>query len=306
MSPLPDIGSNLGATTIAFTPTVLIGGATAIYLWGAHRVNRGSPGARWSGRRTLAFVSAMLVTFVSVELVIGVYDSELYYDHMIQHLLLIMVAAPLIAMGAPLELARQATGGGAHRLLARALDSRPAGFVGHPLVGFVLYAVTIPVAHLTAFYNETLVHDELHDLEHILFLVVGYLFWRPVVAIEPSRHPLNPWLRLVYLMAAVPVDTFCGLALTSATHELFPYYETLHRTWGPSLVTDLHMGGAIMWVAGDSLMLIAMIPVTIQLVRAEEARTAALDAELDAELTAEADAVGRPPAVDPAPDGLRR
>jgi putative membrane protein len=195
----------------------------------------------------------------------------------------IMVAAPLIAMGASLELARQATGGTAHRIIVRALDSRVGEFVLHPLVGFVLYAVTIPVAHLTQFYNYTLVHDQAHDLEHLVFLVVGYLFWRPVVAIEPTRHPLNPWLRLVYLMAAVPVDTFCGLALTSATHELFPFYQTFRRTWGPPLVTDLHAGGAIMWVAGDTLMLLAMIPVVVQAVRAEEEKTRRIDAELDAE-----------------------
>ena len=280
---LPDIWSNLGSTQIAFTPSLLIGGATALYLWGVWRVNRREEGGRWSPRRTLAFLGAMVLVFVAIELVIGVYDSELYWDHMVQHLLLIMVSAPLIAMGAPLELLREATGGSLHKVVVRALDSKVAEVILHPLFGFVLYAVTIPVAHLTQFYNYTLVNDSVHDQEHLLFLVVGYLFWRPVVAIEPTRHPLNPWLRLVYLMAAVPVDTFCGLALTSATHELFPFYNTFRRSWGPSLLTDLHIGGSIMWVAGDTLMLLAMIPVVVQLVRAEEAKTRELDAALDAE-----------------------
>jgi putative membrane protein len=280
---LPDISSNLGSTQIALTPSLLIGGAAALYLWGVRRTNRDTTGTHWSPRRTVAFLGAMAIIFVSIELVIGVYDSELYYDHMVQHLLLIMAAAPLIAMGAPLELLRRASGGTLHRVVARALDSRVGEVILHPLVGFALYAVTIPVAHLTQFYDYSLGHDQAHDLEHLVFLVVGYLFWRPVVAIEPTRHPLNPWLRLVYLMAAVPIDTFCGLALTSASHELFPYYESFRRTWGPSLVTDLHIGGAIMWVAGDSLMLLAMIPVVVQLVRAEEEKTRRIDAELDAE-----------------------
>jgi putative copper resistance protein D len=280
---LPDISSNLGSTQIAFTPSLLIGGAAALYLWGVKRVNRSESDAHWSPRRTAAFLGAMVLIFVSIELVIGVYDSELYWDHMVQHLLLIMVSAPLIAMGAPLELLRQATGGSLHKLVVGALDSKVGEVVLHPLVGFILYAVTIPVAHLTQFYNYSLVHDQAHDLEHLVFLVVGYLFWRPVVAIEPTRHPLNPWMRLVYLMAAVPIDTFCGLALTSASHELFPFYETFHRPWGPSLVTDLHIGGAIMWVAGDTLMILAMIPVVVQLVRAEEAKTREIDAALDEE-----------------------
>ena len=113
--------------------------------------------------------------------------------------------------------------------------------MGHPLTGLVLYAVLIPVAHLTSLYNFTLTHDLAHDNEHLAFLVVGYLFWRPVVAIEPSRHPLHPGLRLVYLALAIPVDTFSGVALVSAAHEMFPYYNTFRRSWGPSLVSDLHM-----------------------------------------------------------------
>jgi putative copper resistance protein D len=85
----------------------------------------------------------------------------------------------------------------------------------------------------------------------------------------------------VYLALAVPVDTFTGLTLASATTELFPAYLTIHRTWGPSLITDLHAGGAIMWVAGDTLMLIAMIPCAIQWMRYEEQRAIEIDRELD-------------------------
>ncbi len=69
--------------------------------------------------------------------------------------------------------------------------------------------------------------------------------------------------------------------MASATNELFPAYLTIHRTWGPSLITDLHAGGAIMWVAGDTLMLIAMIPCAIQWMRYEEQRAAEIDRQLD-------------------------
>lgn len=103
-----------------------------------------------------------------------------------------------------------------------------------------------------------------------------------MVAIEPSRHRLRPALRLCYLAAAVPVDTFTGLTLASASHELFPAYLQMHRTWGPSLLTDLHMGGDVMWVGGDVLMFLAMVPVTIQWVRDEDRKAAELDRLLDA------------------------
>src|SRR5579864_422244 len=166
----PDIWHHVGSTAIAFTPSALIGGPTAFYLWGVWRARRLHPESPWSTRRTAAFVAAMVVTFLAIELFIRVYDDVLFYDHMIQHLLLIMVAAPLIAMGAPLELLVQATTGTTHRVVSRVLDSSVAGLVGHPITGFVLYAVLIPGAHLTSLYNYALTHDLAHDNEHLAFL----------------------------------------------------------------------------------------------------------------------------------------
>ncbi len=281
----PDIWHHLGSTTIALTPSILIGGATLLYLWGARRARRAHPESPWSTRRTAAFIAAMAVTFGAIELVLGVYDDVLFYDHMVQHLLLIMVAAPLIAMAAPVELVSRATTGSTHEVITRLLDSKAAEVVGHPITGFALYAVLIPAAHLTSLYNFCMTNDLAHDNEHLAFLVIGYLFWRPVVAIEPIRHPLTPGLRLVYLMLSVPIDTFSGLVLLSATNEMFPAYFDIHRSWGPSLVRDLHIGGSIMWVGGDSLMVAAMIPVVVRWVSEEEEKARRLDAELAASET---------------------
>ena len=280
---LPDIGSHLGSTAIAFTPSILIGGAAALYVWGVVRVNRMEPGRPWSVKRTAAFLGAIVLVFVAIELVVGVYDDTLFYDHMIQHLMLIMLAAPLIAMGAPVELLERSTTGSTHDAVTRVLGSRVAGVIGHPITGFLLYTVLVPAVHLTSLYNTMLTNDLAHDNEHLMFLIVGYLFWRPVVAIEPTRHPLTPALRLVYLMLAVPIDTFSGLVLLSANHEMFSAYLGMHRSWGPSLIGDLHIGGAIMWVAGDSLMALAMIPVVLVWVRSEDQATRRIDAELDAQ-----------------------
>jgi cytochrome c oxidase assembly factor CtaG len=278
----PPIWHNLGATTIAFTPSLLIGSALALYLLGAWRAGRMRPERPWPVGRTVAFAGAMAVTFVGIELFVGVYDDSLVYDHMIQHLLLIMVAAPLIAWAAPVELLCQATTGSVNQAITAILRSRVAEVLGHPITGFGLYAVFIPLAHLTSLYNYSLTHDLAHDNEHLAFLVIGYLFWRHVVAVEPSRHPITPPLRLAYLTLAVPVDTFTGLTLLNAGHEMFPHYYDVHRTWGPSLVSDLHIGGAIMWVGGDTLMVLAMIPVVVQWLRYEAERTRQIDAELDA------------------------
>ncbi len=269
-----------GATRIDFF-SVLIVVAGVLYGLGVRRFGRDHPEGPWSTRRTASFFGGLLVTFLAVESFIGVYDEVLFYDHMIQHLMLIMVAAPLFAMGAPVELLERTAKGVTHRVVKTGLGSKVAEVVAHPVVDFILYAVLIPIAHLTSFYNDTLTHPAVNDGEHLMFLVIGYLFWRHVVAIEPTRHPLTPPLRLIYLALAVPVDTFTGLTLASATVVTFPAYLAMHRTWGPSPLLDLHMGGAIMWVGGDTLMLVAMIPCAIQWMRYEEQRAIEIDRQLD-------------------------
>jgi putative copper resistance protein D len=270
----------LGATQIDFG-SVLIAAAALLYAVGVWRVRRLHPEHPWSTKRVVAFYFGLLVTFVAIEGVFGVYDDVLFYDHMIQHLLLIMIAAPLFAMGAPIELLERSTTGKGHNVAERALRSKIAEVVAHPVVDFALYAVLIPISHLTSFYNYTLTHEQAHDAEHLMFLVIGYLFWRHVVAIEPTRHPMYPGVRLLFLAAALPVDTFTGLALASAAREMFPAYYAMHRTWGPSLLLDLHMGGAVMWVGGDSAMTFAMVPVVVQWVRHEEQKALEIDRELD-------------------------
>jgi cytochrome c oxidase assembly factor CtaG len=262
-----------------FLPLVI--GAAALYVAAARRATRFRPDDPWSTRRTVAFVLGLVAVLVATDSFVGVYEGVLFYDHMIQHLLLIMVAAPLLAMGAPAELLERSTTGDAHVVVERCLSSKVAEVVAHPVVDFVLYAFLIPLCHLTSFFNLTLQHPTVQFLEHVLFLAVGYLFWRHVVAIEPSRHRLHPGVRLVFLALAVPVDTFTGLTLASTSHEVFSAYLAQHRTWGPSPVLDLHMGGDIMWVGGDTLMFIGMAPVAVLWVRHEERRALELDRELD-------------------------
>lgn len=276
-------GGRFATTQIPPIPTILIVGAGILYAWGVRRHNRLHPRHRWSGWRTLAFFGGLVLTALSVGSFIGVYDQTLFWDHMTQHLMLVMVAAPLFALGAPLSLLWSATDGTAHTRVTRGLRSPVALFFDLPVVVFVLYALVIPLTHLTSFYNYTLRNEDVRNLEHLIFLVVGYLFWRQVFPVEHSSHQMYPALRMGYLLLAVPIDTFVGVSLNSETHEIFPNYLLAHRTWGPSLVGDLHIGGVIMWVVGDTLMTLAMIPVAIAWLHYEDRKAQRIDRELDAQ-----------------------
>ncbi len=259
---------------LGLLPLLLLLGALIAYLVAVQRA------PTWSRRRTVAFVAGLVVTFLATQSVIGRYDMEYFSDHMIQHLMLIMVAAPLFALSAPLDLAYAA---GSFRLRAF-LDGRLMTLVTQPLFGFAAYFVFIPVSHLTGLFNLMLEHEWVHHLEQIGFLLVGYLFFRVAFGLERGAT-VHRGLRLVFVMAAVPVDTFTGLALAMSSHTPFPAYRAMapQGSSAADILTNVHFGGAIMWIGGDALMLLACIPIAVAWVKWETVHTRELDALLDAQ-----------------------
>ena len=290
-------GSQLFSTQFDFVPVAMIVAALVLYLWGVKRNNALHPRHPWSVGKTAAWIGALVTTGVAIFSSVGVYDGELFWDHMVQHLLLIMVAAPLFAIASPIDLAWRSTTGTAHIAITEILRSGVAKFFGHWAVAFVLYAVLIPISHLTSWYNLTLENEGLHNAEHLAFLLVGYLFWRQIFGSDPNCYRLHPAFQFFYLFMAIPIDTFTGLSLAGATKEMFPAYFATHRTWGPSYVTDLHIGGSIMWVVGDTLMLWPMIPVALRWMHQEERKAERIDRELDAQAVAEQGDASQPRSI---------
>jgi len=257
---------------IGIIPLLLELGALALYIAAARRL------PHWSPWRTTWFVAGIVVTFLATSSVIGVFDMSYFSDHMIQHLLLIMVAAPFFALARPLDLLYDAGGPQTKKFL----DGRFMAVVTHPITAFAAYFIFIPVAHLTGLFTLMMQHQWIHHGEQVAFLVVGYLFFRVAFGAERGRR-LHPGLRVVFVMAAVPVDTFTGLAIVMSGHLPFKGYlaMTPMGTSSAAALNIFHLGGAIMWIGGDALMLLACIPMVVQWVRWETANTKLVDAELD-------------------------
>jgi putative copper resistance protein D len=259
---------------IGVLPLLLLLGAGYLYYRGVSRATY------WKPIRSVCFVAGLVVTFLATQSILGVFDMIYFSDHMIQHLLLIMVAAPLFALSAPLDLAYEA----GNDRIRRWLDSKLMAKITHPLFAFVLYFVFIPMTHLTGLFNLMMQHEWFHHVEQISFLIVGYLFFRAAFGLERG-FKLHPGLRLVFVMAAVPVDTFTGLVLSMSS--TIPYNNYLAMSPGgstkASVLLNLHLGGGIMWIGGDALMLLACIPISIMWVKWETIRTKELDAILDAQ-----------------------
>lgn len=271
-----------------FEPLVLLGLGIGLAAWLllARRVaNRHPqrPHPRW---RSAAFIGALAVIVVALTSPIEAYEGQLFSIHMLQHMLLELIAAPLLLLGAPMILALRAASPPIRRWLLAVLRSRVVAVVSFPLLAWVLFAAVNWGWHFSDLYDQALENPWLHDLQHATFLGAALLFWLPVVGADPTRWRLPHPVRLFYLFLAMPQNSFLGVALMSAQTVLYPHYLTGNRDWGPAPLLDQNVGGMLMWVGGDVIFLLAMGLVVAAWVRAEDRRTAREDSRLDAQTAA--------------------
>ena len=229
----------------------------AAYLWGAWRVARRHPARPWPWWRTGLFLGGLAVIVMATQSGIGAYDDVLIWDHMIQHLMLIMVAPTMLVAGQPVTLLLHASRNPLHTWAKRTVRSRVIGGLTWPPLAIVAYTVTIIVTHLTGLMSLVMRNETIHDAEHALYLVVGYLFFLPLIGREPVKWRLSYPARLLVLFLTMPVDTFTGLALGySGTAIAGPGPRP---AWAPSTLSDLHSAGAVMWIGGDGIMFVFMM-----------------------------------------------
>jgi cytochrome c oxidase assembly factor CtaG len=253
---LPPFGWEPAISRWQFAPVVtgFVVIAAALYLWGTARVARRHPARPWPLWRTGMFLGGLAVVVVATQSGIGVYDDVLFWDHMIQHLMLIMIAPPLLIVGQPVTLLLHASRNPLHSWAKRVVRSRAVSFLTWPVLGFLAYAGAIVAAHLTGLANLVETNDTVHNAEHAAFLLIGYLFFLPILGREPIRWRLSYPARFVILVLVMPVDTFTGLVLGYGNAGTPGVPVGPRPAWAPGSVQDLHWGGAIMWVGGDAIM----------------------------------------------------
>jgi putative copper resistance protein D len=289
-APAPTIPGVLLAWTFEPLPILGVVIAAAAYWWAAQRVAAAHPDNPPSPWRTAAFLGGLTAILVALISPIEAYEGVLFSVHMAQHMLLELVAAPLLLLGAPVTLALRAASPSVRSGLLAVLHSRVVAVISFPLLAWLLFAAVNWGWHFSTLYNDALENDALHYLQHGTFLGAALLFWWPVVAADPARWRLPHPARLFYLFLAMPQNSFLGVALMGASSVLYPHYQAVVRDWGPSAIADQGIGGILMWVVGDIAFLVGMGAVVVAWVRQEDRRTARLDARLDAEERLRSDA----------------
>ena len=276
---------------MAIVPLVLVGGA---YLWAVRRVDAAHPGNRHPAHRTWLFMSGLAAIAVALVSPIEAYEGLLFSVHMVQHMLLELVAAPLLLAGAPITLALRVSSPRVRRRLLAVLQSRVVHVISFPVIAWVLFAAVNWGWHFSTLYDQALENDLLHYFQHATFLGAALLFWWPAIGADPSPWRLPHPMRLFYLFLAMPQNSFLGVALLQTATVLYPHYVTNGRAWGPSPLDDQHLGGVFMWVFGDMAFLAGMAIVVALWVRHEERRTSRLDARLAADRAARGEGAWRP------------
>lgn len=207
--------------------------------------------------RALAFAAALIVLLLALEPPLDDYADRLFSAHMLQHLLLIGVVAPLLVLAAPWMEIWRGVPLGARRALARAVlvsdAARPLRRAGallyRPAPVFVLFNAALVGWHVPAAYDLALRHQAVHDLEHLSFLVFSTLFWLQMLDSRPFHRTLEGFGAVGYALGAVIVGWTLAVALSLASAPLYAYYAGLaHRPGGISALTDQRLASGIMWV----------------------------------------------------------
>ena len=259
---------------------VPLGVATAAlgYLIADGRVRR-AHGRVPRPRARLAFFAGLGVVTIALTGPIDAAITTSFSIHMVQHLLITMVAPPLLLLGAPITLALQAWPGTPRRWLLATLRSGPARLFGNPLVAWALFFVVLWGIHFTWIYEAALHNNGLHALEHIVLLVTALLFWMPIVRADPTPSGLSYPARILYLFVAMPAMAFLGLTIVSSRQVLYPTYA--HADCVARALADQRAAGAIMWAGTMVLIVPALGFVLLDWVRADEREAARVDARLE-------------------------
>jgi putative copper resistance protein D len=237
--------------------------STILYGLGVRRYDAAHPGRPFPRVRVAAFLTGMAALAVVLVGPIERLADAAFTWHMVQHLAVTMVVAPLLLMGRPVTLARRSRSARVRRAVLGLLRSRWAGRLGHPAVGWAAFALALWATHFTSLYQGALDSPAVHALEHGLLLGTSVLFWLPVVGTEPTRHRLGPPARILYVTLAAGASALLASTLLQADRILYPAYA------GPEGLADQRAAAAVMWIAGGLLFLVAVLVVAWRWARAE-------------------------------------
>lgn len=248
------------------------------YSLGWWRLRR--QGARVARKWQLSlYLTALAAISLALLSPIDSFSPFLFFMHMIQHELLMMVAAPLLLLADPLPVILWGLPGSLrrgirHLLIRGAFFRRVLRALTWMPVSWVLYVATLWMWHHPTMYQASLRNGFLHDAEHLSFFLTAILFWWPVLNPAPRVHGYIPYgFRIAYVVLAALQNTLLAALIALAERVLYPYYSVAPRLWEVTPHEDQITGGLIMWIPGGMMYVIAALVLVHRMLDHEESVT---------------------------------
>jgi putative membrane protein len=218
-------------------------------------------GRRWPGTRTLSFIAGLVAIDLALQSPVATFAMSYFQAHVVQHLLLMIVGPPLLALGAPSTLLLQTVSRANKTRWLGVLRSRPFAVVTHPIVVWTLYFGAMFIFFLSPLINVAMHHMALMDSINVVFLLGGLLFWWPLVGIDPIVHwKMGYGMRLLSLLVGAGVETFLGVSILGASRPEASMYS----------MASTRAGGGLLWSSAEVATFVGLVPVFIQWVRSED------------------------------------
>ena len=267
-----------GIDPFLFVVTVWV---TGLYLYGVYVLR--SRGDSWPLGRTLSFVVLGMGSFAFATMSgLGAYDTSLLSVHMVQHMILSMMVPLFLALGAPVTLMLRTLPGRPRGWLLALLHSRLAKVLSFAPLTFLLFVISPWALYFTGWYDATLSSAFVHELMHVHLVLVGTLFFWPLVGIDPVPGRVPYPFRLLLIFLTLPFHAFLGVTIMGQ-EELIggDWYRALPMPWLPDPAADQHLAGGILWGSGDLIGLTFFGVLFTQWVRASMKEAAREDRRLD-------------------------
>ncbi|MBB2504341.1 cytochrome c oxidase assembly protein [Amycolatopsis echigonensis] len=247
-----------------------------LYLAGVRRLRK--RGDAWKVGRTVSWLAGCAVIMLATSSGIGRYAPAMFSVHMGNHMLLSMVAPVLLVLGGPVTLALRALppagregAPGPREWLLAAVHSPVSRFLTNPIVALLLFVGSFYGLYFSGLFDNALNYHWAHLAMNAHFLLVGYVFYWPVIGVDPAPRRLPPVGKLGMMFGAMPFHAFFGVILMNMQTVIGrEFYSSLKLPWVGDLLTDQRLGGGIAWASGEVPVLLVLIALLVQWARQDE------------------------------------
>ncbi|MFB7830142.1 MULTISPECIES: cytochrome c oxidase assembly protein [unclassified Streptomyces] len=274
---------------LEFSPDLffLIGclAALGLYGWGVARLRR--RGDAWPVSRTVFFTVGVLTIALVMCTKLNDYGMVMFSVHMVQHMVISMLSPILLLLGAPVTLALRALpvagrgSTGPRELLLKLLHSRYMKVITHPGFTIPMFIASLYALYFTPLFDFLMGSKPGHIGMMVHFLMVGVVFFWPIMGVDPGPHRPGYVMRMLELFAGMPFHAFFGIALMMASEPMVKAYENPPASLGIDALTDQNAAGGIAWAFSEIPSVLVLIALVYQWYHSEQRQAVRQDRAAD-------------------------